>query len=153
MLQIKLDNERAKFAFEKVSKIKSYSEKDGKKENNNNSKSNMKNNEEGEKDKIRENKKDKYLIACKNVPSQMKVNGFGMTMAYLFSKKDSRCLYNDIVDWLNLQFYHNDETIKGEEFLKKIVNADSFEYMQMSKEAMALLIWMKRFAEGMLKND
>lgn len=164
MLQIKLDNERAKFAFDKVNNVKLLSEKKEENSSNNEGKENGRNGEikEGkeENSESRENKgkndnkevnKDKYLIACKNAPSQMKINGFGMTMAYIFSKNDSKPLYDDIVEWLSRKFYPNDKTVKSGDFLKKIVNSDSFEYMQMSKEAMTLLIWMKRFAEGMLK--
>jgi len=152
MLQIKQDNERAKFAFEKVNKIKKMYENEEKKENENSSGNSIKNDKEGKDGDKKASKKNKYLIACKNAPSQMKVNGFGMTMAYLFSKEDSKPLYDDIVEWLNMKFYEKTgETVKGENFLKKIVSCNSSKYMQMSKETMSLLIWMKRFAEGMLK--
>lgn len=104
-------------------------------------------------DKVKKQENNKeYLSICKKAPSQIKVNGFGMTMAYLYSKKDSKQLYYDIVEWLKKRL--NDQQIKKvshESFLEIIVKCNSSVYRQMSKETMALLIWMKRFAEGMLK--
>lgn len=101
-------------------------------------------------------RKDNYLRYCKKAPSMIKVNGFGLTMAYLYSKEESKALFQDIAVWLNMQIVKGGESCSGEkieakDFLQDITNSNSSCYRQMSKEAMALLVWLKRFAEGLIK--
>lgn len=97
-----------------------------------------------------------YVAHLKKVPSMIQVNGLGQTLAFLYAKGgQDRVVYRQLESWLR----HNPAEIlppydEGQNggFVKTVVNLPSREYRIMTKEALALLNWMRRFAGG-LKDD
>ncbi len=118
-----LEQKRAKYAWDSISNVKSMDTK------------------------IQE----KYSSYVKKVPAQIVTNGLGNTLAFLKSKSSGeeayRLLNNHITNWF--------KEIRGEnkDLLGWIISEDtsSIEVFRETKEILALLNWMKRFAEAELK--
>jgi CRISPR-associated protein Cmr5 len=131
--QIKeLERERARFAYEKVKET--INEIDNSFE---------------DKDKKERNKKD-YRSYLKKIPTYIQTNGLAATCAFIFSKKEKSVIYgkiyNQIDRWLK-DLEMKDET----ELIEWVVELDSPTYRRATKEIIALLMWMGRFAEGMVE--
>ena len=126
-----IEQGRAKYAFEKVNTIS----------------------EDGSK-KLRDN----YKSAAKNLPVLIKTNGLGQTLAFMKSKsgtesgKGYEILYKQIETWLQT------EDIKGlvapqGELVQQVLQLDSHIYRQVTVETLALLNWMRRFVDGLIKDE
>ncbi|NLZ45861.1 MAG: type III-B CRISPR module-associated protein Cmr5 [Clostridiales bacterium] len=102
--------------------------------------------------KVAENNK-KYLSLVRSFPIIIHNNGYMAAIAYLFSKKEKekefKLLYGHIIDWLKKRELNIE---KGEEFISDLTKKSNEEYRLISKETTAFLIWLKRFAEGMITN-
>lgn len=91
------------------------------------------------------------------MPTMIQVNGYAGAVAFLFSKLDDedkgyQFLYEDIQSWLKEQELISDD--KESSLIKQIVQVDKQRYRQITAETMALLGWMKRFADGFhIKGD
>jgi CRISPR type III-B/RAMP module-associated protein Cmr5 len=118
-----LEHERAKYAFDRVERIKG------------------KNDEKAEK---------KYRSAVLSSGALIHKAGLLQTLAFYLSKPDYRPLAEDILSWRGIKegsetapfsIYKNLLTLKDEDIIHK------------TQEARALVIWLKRFAEGMLKKE
>lgn len=118
-----LENERAKCAFDCVSKVKD--------------------------DKIAK----QYLSLVRSFPIMLHNNGYITAMAYLYSKKNKggeySCLFNHVNEWLAKSKIHYG---KSEDFMEKLTKLNNDQYRLYSNETTAFLIWLKRFAEGMIKS-
>lgn len=106
-----------------------------------------------DKDKLKE-----YKSYIKKLPMLVKVNGLGSALAFVYSKKIKKdsygWLYDDIKGWLTMSpylFYINNK-FKGE-LVENIINLDSQDYKAVTKEVLAFLNWLKRFAEGSIEGD
>lgn len=111
-------NERSAFAFQKVSDIKDAESLQ------------------------------KYRSLVRSLPATILNNGYGLAMAYLYSKskeqREARILYSHIEFWLKEQnMLPNDENLMG-----NIAKSDKDTYRMLESETFALLEWLKRFAEG-----
>jgi len=130
----RLDKHRAEFAFNCV---KNFIEQ----------------NEDNEKQK-------KYRSYIRNTPSLILNNGLGATFAFMFSKQEKKdgdvYLYiaKNLYDWLKKE--ENQYLIKlgGEnklqELMQKTIELNTTEYRAVTNEVLALLVWFKRFVEGMI---
>ena len=123
-----LDISRAKYAYEKVSEI------------------NKKN--------INKN----YLSLVRSFPIMIHNNGYASAIALLYSKKkinginednEYMQLYKHISEWL----IENQKIISKVDLMESITSKTNEEYKRLSNETMALLIWLKRFAEGMISDE
>ena len=99
-----------------------------------------------------------YKSYVKSFPAMILQNGFGNAMAFAFSKsfsdkKKKTWFYvlEDIINWIK-----NDGKQKElkkedvEHFLDELLKKDSASYRVWQQEALALLNWTRRFAEGMI---
>jgi len=97
--------------------------------------------------------KEKYNSYVKRAPTLIQTNGLPNAFVFYYSKwkkgeKAYELLYNHIVNWDLVK------RMRGErEFLSWITeDASSLDVFQATKEIIALLNWMKRFAEAELES-
>lgn len=98
-----------------------------------------------------------YRQYVKRIPMLIKTNGLGATLAFINSKskKDEayQLIYSQLTIWLkdepkNLLGYNGNEDL-----CKYIVSIDSSQYRAATIEILALLNWLRRFAEGLIKEN
>jgi CRISPR-associated protein Cmr5 len=97
------------------------------------------------------NWKGKYGSVVRKLPSYILANGLGQTLAFLKAKGEGRpgdeheVLYQHLAEWLQKQLHI------GGDLLEWLANtATSQQYRLATMEALALLQWLKRFAEAEL---
>ncbi|WP_158702752.1 type III-B CRISPR module-associated protein Cmr5 [Paenibacillus faecalis] len=116
-----IENNRALFAYDKVSEVSKKSYAKG------------------------------YRTLIRSVPVMIQTNGLGATVSFLFSKKGDKAqhaaIYEDLSEWL----YQQRMKKKEDDLVKAIMNQTRDEYKRMTRETMSLVVWMKRFAEGMIE--
>lgn len=81
----------------------------------------------------------------------------GQTLAFCYAKGDQyRTLFDQIEGWITekqpdlLKRYSED---KKTDFMQIVVSMNSNDYRIISKEVLALLDWMRRFADGMIRDQ
>jgi CRISPR-associated protein Cmr5 len=90
-----------------------------------------------------------YKSYVKKIPSYIQTNGLSATFAFMYSKKGTyEVIYKQIEDWLKQRGFE----IK-DELIKWIISRNSKDYKLVTKEVMALFLWLRRFAEGMIEKD
>jgi CRISPR-associated protein Cmr5 len=99
-----------------------------------------------------------YSSAVQKLPMMIKTNGLGATMAFMFSKgKTLGTVLKDIEDWANstdnLKTHLILKNTEGGVFVHKILNLNSQDYRIVTIEVLALLNWLRRFAEGINKQQ
>jgi CRISPR-associated protein Cmr5 len=99
-----------------------------------------------------------YSSAVQKLPMMIKTNGLGATMAFMFSKgKTLGTVLKDIEDWANstdnLKTHLILKNTEGGAFVHKILNLNSQDYRIVTIEVLALLNWLRRFAEGINKQQ
>lgn len=93
----------------------------------------------------------KYGQLARSAPADIQANGLGQTLAFWNAKgEEHHCaLFNDVSNWVKSQLRFNDETL-----LAWIINtADTDGYRRATAEAIAFLIWLRRFAEAELPKE
>lgn len=105
-------------------------------------------------------KKKEYKSYVKKMPMMIKVNGLGAAVAFAFSKGAKDGQPNKSTPWGLI--YHQLEEWLGEKgmirngqgsFAHLLTEMDSAQYRAVTNEALALLNWMRRFAEGMIEGE
>ncbi|KUO70795.1 MAG: hypothetical protein APF81_12740 [Desulfosporosinus sp. BRH_c37] len=131
-IRLGIENGRAKYAFETVDEFVS-------------------NNRQQDK-RLKE-----YRSYVKKLPAMIQVNGLGQTLAFCFAKGDQyRELYNQIEGWVKekqpelLTRYSEANEM---EFVQIVVSMNSNDYRIVSREVLALLDWMRRFADGLIRDQ
>ncbi|NJF24409.1 type III-B CRISPR module-associated protein Cmr5 [Thermococcus sp. Bubb.Bath] len=136
-----IEQERAKFAYEKVSDVKREDTKT----------------------------QGRYRSYVKSAPVMILTNGLGQTLAFYLSKLDKNeavdhssldpkneqegdkrayaYLYRHLGEWLAMK------VTGGEDPLRFYMNASGTQAIVLTDEAIALLSWLKRFADAMLAED
>lgn len=123
-----LDNDRAVFAYEKVSEVKQPNAKE-------------------------------FRSLVRSVPAMIQMNGLGATIAFLYAKKEDKKkkdknhhgeLYDILSNWSKKQSYMKN---MPKDLMEAIMELDSNTYRRLTKEMMQLMMWIKRFAEGMIPVD
>jgi CRISPR-associated protein Cmr5 len=97
-----------------------------------------------------------YASAVQKLPMMIKTNGLGATIAFMFSKgKTLATVLNDIEDWVNspdnLKTHLILKNTEGGALVQKILNLNSQDYRIVTIEVLAFLNWLRRFAEGIVK--
>lgn len=121
-----LEQDRAKYAWECVQEVKKES------------------------DQLQKN----YNSYVKKAPTLIQANGLPNVLAFYYNKLKKgeeayELLYKHIANWNQLKRLTNNKDI-----LQWILNdASSLEIFQVTKEIIALLNWMKRFADAELKGE
>ena len=97
-----------------------------------------------------------YKAYVKKMPMYIKVNGLGATMTFALYKANKnqawRLLYQDIEGWLKkdhkalIDFNDN-------KLVASLVKEDSSTYRAVTIEVLALLTWLKRFADGLIEGE
>ncbi len=93
----------------------------------------------------------KYGQLARSAPADIQANGLGQTLAFWNAKGEAhhRDLFNHVSDWVKGQIKFTDANL-----LQWIVNtADTDGYRRATAEAIAFLIWLKRFAEAELPKE
>lgn len=99
------------------------------------------------------------IVRCTNqLPALIHMNGLGQAMAFFKSKgqkeKGYADLYSIVGKWLCLESDGKVFANSGHgDVLAAITQGDMFEYMRAQGEAQALLEWIKKFAQAMLKQE
>lgn len=93
---------------------------------------------------------DKYLPLAQSAPADIQTNGLAQALAFWRAKGEPhhQALYGHISAWVMDQLGH-----PGQDLLAWITDAStgSDRYRQATVEAMAFLVWIKRFAEAELR--
>ncbi len=92
---------------------------------------------------------EEYASYVKSAPAQILTNGLGATLAYFRSKKKDAysTLYNHIEEWLKKCGFCDGD------ILGWITRADSLRVFQATRETLALLNWMTKFAKSILEEE
>ncbi|WP_099211677.1 type III-B CRISPR module-associated protein Cmr5 [Thermococcus henrietii] len=136
-----LEQERAKFAYEKVSEVRREDE----------------------------DTQGRYVSYVKSAPVLILTNGLGQALAFYLSKLDKPInvdykainpkgfpkgdkmayayLYRHIAEWLAKR------VTNGEDPLKYYMEHDGMSAIRLTDETIALLSWLKRFADAMLRKE
>lgn len=88
-------------------------------------------------------------------PSMILQNGYGQALAFWLSKKTAKHLnlFDIVMNWLS---YDNNKDVKNafaakkdrKEFIKELSEMKQSKYLTAQKESLALLEWVKRFANA-----
>jgi len=98
-----------------------------------------------------------YSSIIKRLPAMILQNGLGQSIAFLLAKsKDNKgnpqpqgFVYQDLSKWIIDRVYK--EPSKG--LIDHIISNNSRKYQQAQYEALALLNWMKKFADAFLPKE
>ena len=94
---------------------------------------------------------------ARRLPAMIQSNGFGQAMAFYYSKRDKFHAYGRIYtlveDWLcgQGQVYANVQ--ENPRLLKAITQHDQMAYRRAQAETLALMIWVKKFAEALISGE
>lgn len=97
-----------------------------------------------------------YVSYTESLPATVLMNGLGQAAATLLSRaagnaKDAhRLLYDDLQDWL----CGKDAAVpyaKASDLMKALIDNDQQEYLHAQAEALAYLVWLKKFANAYLE--
>jgi CRISPR-associated protein Cmr5 len=93
----------------------------------------------------------KYGQLARNSPANIQANGLGQTLAFWKAKGEEhhRHLFNHVSEWVKGQIGFSD----GDLLQWVVTTADTDGYRRATAEAIAFLIWLKRFAEAELPRE
>jgi CRISPR-associated protein Cmr5 len=103
-------------------------------------------------------KNTEYKAYVKKLPMYIKTNGLGAAMSFAFAKGKGKTdnawglIYDQITKWLEKDDKNLIE-ITDNNLMKALTEADSPIYRATTIEVLALLNWMRRFAEGLITKD
>lgn len=105
---------------------------------------------------VEEKKRKEYLSYSRKIPQMILTNGLGQTLAFVKSKAKEEnayeILYSQMTDYLKS---NNTTRIKmpseNSELVEWVISCNSTTYRYITQELLAFLNWLKRFAEGMIK--
>ncbi len=94
--------------------------------------------------------KKKYKSGAKKLPVLIKTNGLGQALAFINKRDDGNTkLYDTIGKWLAYkQLIKLDE---NSELVEVVIRKSSNEYRRITIETLALLNWVRRFVDGLMK--
>lgn len=90
--------------------------------------------------------KKEYLSLAKNAPADIQMSGLGQTLSFWQAKAKSehKDLYSHVSGWVTKQL-----RLKHSDLMEWImVEASSQQYRHVTNEALAFLVWVKRFAQA-----
>lgn len=96
---------------------------------------------------------DRYTIVAKSTASLIMNSGLMQTLAFLKSKNsdEHKAVLSHLLKWLDIRFPTLKETGNVPTFdvvMQGLFRADSASYMQLTSETMALLRWIRQFADA-----
>jgi len=97
--------------------------------------------------------KKEYRSYIMRLPMMIKANGFGAAMAFYYSRQNKEQAYKVILQQIE-EWLRNAGYIQGNQSLMQCISASTSDmYKLMTMETMALLLWLKRFTEGMIEEN
>lgn len=84
-------------------------------------------------------------------PSMILQNGFGQAIAFWLAKnkEEHKALFHILTEWLKLTDQHNFGNCRQPaDYIQRLSTMDQQEYLKSQNEALALLEWIKRFANA-----
>ncbi len=99
---------------------------------------------------IPKDKKDKFKPFSAGAPSMILQNGFGQALAFWISKgKDEHMtMFKIVKEWLCQNNLAKGQSDDKSEFIGDISRMEQSEYLTAQKETLALLEWVKRYANA-----
>lgn len=98
-----------------------------------------------------EDLKKKYKSAAKKLPVLIKTNGLGQTLAFIKERNQGYDkLYDQIGNWLQTE--DAKKLVPQGELVERVIRLQSPVYRQVTVETLALLNWIRRFVDGLMKN-
>ncbi len=113
-----------------------------------------------------------YKSYVKKLPMLIKTNGFGAALAFVFAKRAKMkkginpgqkenpknaydLIYEQLTQWLMKESQVTQSLFKGKstELSEAVIQLLSPEYRTVAVETLALVAWMSRFAEGLIKEE
>ena len=95
--------------------------------------------------------KKKYKTAAKKLPVLIKTNGLGQSLAFSKKRNDGYDkLYEQIGNWLQTE--DAKRLIPKGELVEQVIRLQSPAYRQVTVETLALLNWIRRFVDGLMKD-
>jgi CRISPR-associated protein Cmr5 len=111
-----------------------------------------------------------YKSYLKKLPAYIKVNGLGATLAFMFAKSigtsDKAKVWAKINDqfteWLkNRPAHFHTVSVEGKnlalatdtKLAELVINMESHQYRAVTVELLALIGWMRRFADGLIEGE
>jgi CRISPR-associated protein Cmr5 len=104
-----------------------------------------------------------YKAYVKKMPMLIKTNGLGAAIAFAFAKgakngeasqKDPwGLLYFQIEDWLKKDHIKFIENLNTNTLAKRLTEVNSPIYRSITNEVLALLNWLKRFADALIEGE
>ncbi len=110
--------------------------------------------------KLSENVREEFKNFSAGAPTMILQNGFGQALAFWLSKAKGRdlndkhfILFKMVMDWLpceegDVKNRFVKKTGSPTEFMTEISKMDQKDYLAVQKETLALLEWVKRFANA-----
>jgi len=100
----------------------------------------------------------KYKSYVKKIPMYIKTNGLGATLAFIKSKflpkngdKVYELIYQQLGEWLKRD---DKELVPADEDLTlAVISMNSTEYRAVTNELLAMLNWLRRFADGLIEGE
>jgi len=102
--------------------------------------------------------KKEFSQTAKKIPMLVKTNGLGAAFAFMYAKQNVHGTILSAIDsWLNHPDNQKTHLIlkgaTGNNLVQKVTNLKSAEYRTLTIETMAFLQWLRRFAEGITKEE
>jgi len=99
---------------------------------------------------IEDKTRKEYKQYCKKFPSLILTNGLAASVAFAMDKGGAYGLiYDNIAEWLKQNgFFEESQKLEG-----YICSLNSDMYRFVTKETLAMFIWLKRFASGLIKEE
>ena len=97
--------------------------------------------------------KEKYKGNVKKIPMLIKTNGLGNTLAFMRSRKEHKLIYDHLSNWLRKPENPCKTLPEGKDLLEFVISESSPVYRHVTKELIALLTWMKRFADSLIEGE
>ena len=96
---------------------------------------------------------DEYTNVAKSTASLIMNSGLMQTLAFLRSKNSSehKALLSNLLKWLDIRFLTRNETSAPPSFeavMTRLHQSDSSNYMHATSETMALMRWIRQFADA-----
>jgi len=88
----------------------------------------------------------KYGVMCHKLPILIHTAGLAQALAFVESRKGN--IYKDLLRHLAQTI-----EVKEENLVKAVREADLNDYMRLTSQVMAALVWYKRFAQSVLGVD
>ena len=99
-----------------------------------------------------------YKSYTRKIPMMIKTNGLGSALAFVKSKQKKEAykkIYDQLSEWLMQEcittaFLFNR---KDAELVEEVIKLPSHEYRAVTMETLALMTWLRRFAEGLIQGE